>query len=235
MAGKIGFPTNIRPKKLPAEKKFSESVGKFQMSRQKPGFCEQAFSPNYPGIRMVAATILVLPLFFGARFVNAGLGPSVIVPPQVTNADCAKSKECTAFNTDVDACDNTYVQNAAACFTCQAEAGGFTAQSAQQHLDGVVEACGLQGKPVNPVTLSLSSLAPTGTTLSNTAVNPFTSTPADSNPSSSLGSQASSASSPPPSSSVGPGKTGSAMSVKGGSSGFVAAVLVALTFVATLV
>ncbi|KAJ6577971.1 hypothetical protein B0H19DRAFT_1253273 [Mycena capillaripes] len=104
------------------------------------------------------------------------------------------------------------------------------------HGAGVIQSCDLQGKPVDPITLSLTSLAPTGSTLpSNTAGNPFTSTPADSNPSTSLGSQASSISSPPASSSVAPEKTGSAMGVKCGSSGVVAAVLVVISFVARLV
>ncbi|KAJ7271609.1 hypothetical protein C8J57DRAFT_1467962 [Mycena rebaudengoi] len=163
---------------------------------------------------MVAATLLVLPFFLAAASVTAG--PNAVAR-QASNSDCAKTAACIAHNANLNDCTKTGTENFAACLTCQFKAGGLTQELAQGLLNATIGGCGIQGKPVDPLTIPFD-----GTVSSGTGTG---SAPAPSG----------TAPSPPGGSSPVAGKPGSALGVKCGSSAVVASVLVVLSFAAMFV
>ncbi|KAJ7028629.1 hypothetical protein C8F04DRAFT_1290630 [Mycena alexandri] len=137
--------------------------------------------------------------------------------------DCVNSDACIAYNADVigatpdrpSPCNSTSIQNAVACLTCEVEAGILIPGLAQISLNATIDLCNREGMPVDPLTLSFSSAAPTPTGVTT----PFAPT----------------SSAPPLASSTVSGKTGSALGMKCRSGGVVAAVLVVLSFAVTLI
>ncbi|KAJ6463281.1 hypothetical protein DFH09DRAFT_1227324 [Mycena vulgaris] len=166
---------------------------------------------------MVFATLLFLPFFLAAPSVTAGPSALSAVARHTLNSDCAKTAACIAFKTDIDVCNSTSIQNAATCFTCQFEAGGLTQKEAQLGLNETIERCGLEDKPVDPLTIPFNASAPTGTGTGSASA-PSRTVP-----------------SPPAGSSPAAGNTGAALNVKCSSSAVFASVLVILSFAAMFV
>ncbi|KAJ7192538.1 hypothetical protein GGX14DRAFT_480043 [Mycena pura] len=167
---------------------------------------------------MVAATLFVLPFFFlAAPLVTAE--PDAVAR-QTSNSDCASTAACMAYNAalgTLDDCTQTVIQNEATCLTCQVTAGGSTLETAQIQLNGSIDVCGDEGKPVDPITLPFNGSVASGTGTG--------SAPAASG----------TAPSPPAGSSPAAAKPGSALGAKCGTSTVVASVLVILSFTAMFV
>ncbi|KAJ7153241.1 hypothetical protein C8R46DRAFT_1119841, partial [Mycena filopes] len=77
-----------------------------------------------------------------------------------SGADC--TSQCEAYNSAPSACNNSFIEDGAQCFTCMIQAGTVSQEDAQDTLNGIIDTCDAAAQSVTSISLAGSGTQAAG-------------------------------------------------------------------------